>query len=407
MIDLSPASTIDRLSMLKKYFIQTFGCQQNTADSERIASQYEARGFVVAENLETADTLIVNTCIVRDRAEEKVYGLVQNLREKAGRGPDDLHIVITGCLVGAAAREPSGKLMKRMQSRLPDEEFLPMEDVGFEHAPKRSEGKLASIVISNGCNNYCAFCIVPFSRGKERSRPFDEILTEVREAIVEGKTEIMLLGQNVNSYGADFLIEKIKEKEQYQLPNGELVWPVMVKHLGRHRIPTLFPHLLAAVAEIPGVNKVTFLSANPWDFSDELIDVMAQHLNIDRLLHLPIQAGSDKIIKAMNRWYTRAEYLALIDRIRTRIPDIEITTDIIVGFPGETREDFEETLDLVKQVKFAKAFVAWYSPRPGTAALKMADDVDIHEKKRRFTELDHLILRLSGRDYLMDKSKKL
>ncbi len=393
--------------MPQKYFIQTFGCQQNTADSERIASQYEARGFSPAISLEEADTLVVNTCIVRDRAEEKVYGLVKNIREKSKRGPDDLHIVITGCLVGAAAREPSGKLMKRMKSRLPDEEFLPMEDVGFEHAPKRATGKMASIVISNGCNNYCAFCIVPFSRGKERSRAFGEILHEAREAVQAGKTEVMLLGQNVNSYGADFLIEKIQDGSEYELPGGKKVKPVMVKHLGRHRIPTLFPHLLAAVAEILGVEKVMFLSANPWDFSDELIDVIAKHPNIDRLLHLPIQAGSDKIIKAMNRWYTRDEYLSLIERIRAKVPDVEFTTDIIVGFPGETLEDFEETLDIARRVKFAKAFVAWYSPRPGTAALKMKEEIDIHEKKRRFTELDHLVLRLSGREYLIgSKSEK-
>jgi tRNA-2-methylthio-N6-dimethylallyladenosine synthase len=213
----------------------------------------------------------------------------------------------------------------------------------------------------------------------------------------------MLLGQNVNSYGADFLMEKIKEKDKYQLPSGELVEPVMVRHLGRHRIPTLFPHLLEAVAEIPGVTKVMFLSANPWDFSDELIDMIARHPNIDRLLHLPIQAGSDKIIKAMNRWYTRDEYLALIDRIRTKVPDVQFTTDIIVGFPGETREDFEQTLDIAQRVKYAKAYIAWYSPRHGTAALKMADDVDIHEKKWRYTELDHLVLRLAGREHLISK----
>ena len=393
--------------MNKKYLIQTFGCQQNTADSERIASQYEARGFTPALNLEEADTLIVNTCIVRDRAEEKVYGLVQNLREKSKRGPDDLHIVITGCLVGAAAREPSGKLMKRMMARLPNEEFLPMEEVGFEHEPKRGTGKMASIVISNGCNNFCAFCIVPFSRGKERSRPFHEILHEVQEAVKQGKTEVMLLGQNVNSYGADFLMEKIKDGSEYTLPSGKSVKPVMVKHLGRHRIPTLFTYLLEAVAEIPGVEKVMFLSANPWDFSDELIEVIACHPNIDRLLHLPIQAGSDRIIKAMNRWYTRDEYFALIDRIRAKVPDVEFTTDIIVGFPGETREDFEQTLDVVRRVKFAKVFIAWYSPRHGTAALRMDNDIDIHEKKRRYTELDHLVLRLTGREHIIDaKTKK-
>lgn len=389
--------------MSQTYFIQTFGCQQNVADSERLASFYEARGFQPAENLETASTLIINTCIVRDRAEEKVYGLVKNLREKSKRDKDELNIVITGCLVGAAAREPSGKLIKRMQGRMPDVEFLPLEEVGFELTPKRGKGKLASIVISNGCNNYCAFCIVPFSRGKERSRPFQDILDEVKQAVSEGKTEVMLLGQNVNSYGADLMLETMKNKGKYELPNGELVEPVMVKHLGRHRIPTIFPQLLEAVATFPGVEKVSFLSSNPWDFSDALIDVIARYPNIDRLLHLPIQAGSNKIIKAMNRWYTREEYLELIDRIREKVPDVKFTTDIIVGFPGETREDFEATLDIAKQVKFERAYIAWYSPRPGTAALKMKEEIDIHEKKRRYTELDHLVLRLSGREHLIGK----
>lgn len=390
--------------MSNTYFIQTFGCQQNTADSERLASYYEARGFMPAENLETASTLIINTCIVRDRAEEKVYGLVQNLREKSKRHKDDLHIVVTGCLVGAATREPSGKLIKRMQARLPDAEFLPLEEVGFEHAPKRQQGKLASIVISNGCNNYCAFCIVPFSRGKERSRPFQDILAEVRQAVSAGKTEIMLLGQNVNSYGADILFEAMRNKGKYELPSGDLVEPVMVKHLGRHRIPTIFPKLLEAVATIPGVEKVSFLSSNPWDFSDALIETIAKHKNIDRLLHLPIQAGSNKIIKAMNRWYTREEYLDLIERIRSKVPEVKFTTDIIVGFPGETREDFEETLDIAKRVKFDRAYIAWYSPRHGTAALKMKEEIDIHEKKRRYTELDHLVLRLAGREHLIGKT---
>lgn len=390
--------------MIQKYLIQTFGCQQNTADSERLASYYEARGFEPAATLEEATTLIVNTCIVRDRAEEKVYGLVKNLRERSKRGPEDLHIVITGCLVGAAAREPSGKLMKRMRERLPNEEFLPLEEVGFESEPKRTAGTLASIVISNGCNNYCTFCIVPFSRGRERSRPFEEILNEVKTAVANGKTEVLLLGQNVNSYGADLLAETMKSGTEYQLPDGSRVKPIMVKHLGRHRIPTLFPYLLTAVSELTGVKRVSFLSANPWDFSDELIEVIAAHANIDRLLHLPIQAGSNQILKAMNRWYTRDEYLTLIDKIRIKIPGVEFTTDIIVGFPGETREDFEATLDIVQRVKFAKAFVAWYSPRHGTAALKLGDTIPIEEKKKRFTELDHLVLRLSNRGYLIEKT---
>jgi tRNA-2-methylthio-N6-dimethylallyladenosine synthase len=373
--------------MPEKYFIHTFGCQQNTADSERIASLYASRGFFRAEKIEDADVLIINTCVVRDRAEEKVYGMIKSLRARLKKKSP--RIIVTGCLIGAATRVPNGKMMKRLISRLPDVEFLPMSEVGFEYAPERARGKTASIIISNGCNNFCAFCIVPFSRGRERSRTFEEILAETQKAAADGYTEVMLLGQNVNSYGADFLAEKIKEGEEYVLPDGTKVKPVMVKHLNRHRIPTLFPYLLESVAQISGLKKVSFISSNPWDFSDELIDVIARYENIDRLLHLPVQAGSNAVLKQMNRWYTREEYLSLIDKIRARIPDARFMTDIIVGFPGETEEDFAQTLDLVKRVDFVKTFIAWYSPRPGTEATKnLKDDVNIHEKKRRFLELD-------------------
>jgi tRNA-2-methylthio-N6-dimethylallyladenosine synthase len=373
--------------MSEKFFIKTFGCQQNVADSERIESFYVSRGFVRAEALEEADILILNTCVIRDKAEERVYGMVRSLTERLGdRSP---RIVVTGCLIGAAAREPSGKMMKRLTSRLPDAEFLPMEEVGFEHVPVRAKGRSASIVISNGCNNFCAFCIVPFSRGKERSRAFVDILNEAKQAVAQGYEEVVLLGQNVNSYGADFLWEKLKEEDTYELPDGDKVKPIMVKHLNRHRIPTLFPYLLESVAKISGLKKVSFISSNPWDFSEELIDVIAGHKNIDRLLHLPVQSGSNDILKKMNRWYTREEYLELIDRIRTKIPEMTFTTDIIVGFPGETRKDFEDSIDLVKRVNFAKTFIAWYSPRPGTSATKgMVDDISIEEKQRRFHELD-------------------
>ena len=373
--------------MSEKFFIKTFGCQQNVADSERIESFYRSRGFVPAEKQEEADILILNTCVIRDKAEERVYGLVRSLKEQLGdKSP---RIVITGCLVGAAAREPSGKMMKRLTGRLPDAEFLPLEEVGFEHVPVRASGKSASIVISNGCNNYCAFCIVPFSRGKERSRSFADILAEAKDIARQGYEEVVLLGQNVNSYGADFLQEKIKEGEEYELPDGKKVKPIMVKHLNRHRIPTLFPYLLESIAQIPGFKKVSFISSNPWDFSDELIDVMARYENIDRVLHLPVQSGSDAVLKRMNRWYTRTEYLELIDHIRAKVPGITFTTDIIVGFPGETRADFEDSIDLVKRVDFVKTFIAWFSPRPGTAAAKgMADDIPIEEKQRRFHELD-------------------
>lgn len=377
--------------MPEKYFIKTFGCQQNVADSERLASLYEARGFEHALTPEDADVLVLNTCVIRDRAEEKVYGMIKSLRSRQEKftNRQTPRIVVTGCLIGAAARVPGGKMMKRLTARLPDVEFLPLEDVGFEYVPKRAKGKMASIVISNGCNNYCAFCIVPFSRGKEISRPFEDIVEETKQAVKAGYEEVMLLGQNVNSYGADFLMKKMNTEEAYVLPNGEKVKPVMVKHLNRQRIPTLFPYLLEQIAQIPGLKKISFLSSNPWDFSPELIRVMAQNKNIDRVLHLPVQSGSDVVLKRMNRWYTRDEYLALIDAIRTAIPEIVFTTDIIVGFPGETRKQFEESIDLVKQVDFAKTFIAWYSPRPGTVATKeMPDDIPIEEKQRRYHELD-------------------
>lgn len=382
--------------MTQRYYIKTFGCQQNVADSERLAAYYESRGFERAKHERDTDILILNTCVVRDRAEEKVYGMVRSMRailkEKTPR------IIVTGCLVGAAAREPSGKMLKRLTTRLPDVEFLPMEEVGFEYAPKRAEGKMASIVISNGCNNFCAFCIVPFSRGKERSRPFSEIMEEAERALSQGYTEILLLGQNVNSYGADFLLNTMKTGERYVLPDGTEATPVMVKHLNRHRIPTLFPFLLETIARLPGVSKLSFISSNPWDFSDELIDVIARNENIERLLHLPIQAGSNAVLKRMNRWYTREEYLDLIERIKRKVPGVRFTTDIIVGFPGETQEQFEETIDAVKRVDFAKSFIAWYSPRPGTAAAKgMEDDVPIEEKQRRFRELDAIAFKGKGK----------
>ena len=378
--------------MPKKYFIKTFGCQQNVADSERIASFYESRGFVAAENEAEADTIVINTCVIRERAAEKVYGLVKNLEPLRVAKPE-LSIVITGCLIGAASREPSGKMMKALRIRVPYVQLLPLEEVGFEYAPKRSVAKLASIPISNGCNNFCTYCIVPFSRGKERSRAFEEILTEAEEAVQHGAEEILLLGQNVNSYGADLLAGKLQSDETYALPDGTKIKPVMVKHLNRHRIPTIFPQLLERVAHIGGVKKLQFMSSNPWDFSDELIDVIARNENINRTIHLPVQSGSTAILKAMNRWYTREEYLALIDRIRVKIPEVRFTTDIIIGFPGETLEDFEQTLDLVRQVKFEQAFSAWYSPRPGTKGAQLADDVPFLEKKRRHKQLDDLVWR--------------
>ncbi len=370
-----------------KYFIQTFGCQQNEADSERLAAYYNARGYSPATSFETADIAVINTCIVRRKAEQRVYGLVHNLKKIKQKNPK-YKIIITGCLVGAANREPSGKRLKDLHKRLPSvDEFLPIEEVGFEYKAIRKNDSHALIPISNGCNNYCTFCIVPFSRGKEISRPFQDIISEAQAVVDEGCNEITLLGQNVNSYGADLV-----KSQEYTLPNGQEINPVMVTHLGRKRIPTLFPYLLDQIAQIDGIKTVHFVSSNPWDFSDELIQVMKKNKNISRELHLPVQAGDNEVLRRMNRWYTREAYMELVEKIRKEIPEIIITTDIIVGFPGETTQQFEQTIDLAKKVNFSKAYIAYYSPRTGTAAAKIfQDDVAHEEKKRRWLELDKVV----------------
>lgn len=375
-----------------KYFIQTFGCQQNIADSERIASYYQARGFEPAKDAKNADIVVVNTCVVKERAENKIYGYVRNLKE-AKRRNKNMRIIVTGCLVGTAVRDATGKIYKLLQKRMPlVDEFLPMEEIGFEYVPVRTDTKHAWVVISNGCNNYCTYCIVPFSRGKEKSRPYEEIMKEVEDLAAKGYTQITLLGQNVNSFGSD-IVHKAREKGQkYVEIEGKKVKPVFVTHLGRLRIPTLFPQLLESVAKTPGIEKVTIMSSNPWDFSDDLIDVYARNKNINRLLHLPVQHGDTAILKKMNRWYSRELYLELIDRIKVKIPEIQFTTDLIVGFPGETEESFQKTISLSKEVGFVRAFVSQYSPRKGTAAeISFIDEVPHEIKVKRFHLLDTMI----------------
>lgn len=378
---------------MKNFFIKTFGCQQNVADSERIVRYYESRGYVQVDNENDAALVVINTCMIRDKAEERVYGYIRNLKKQSQKDAREQHIILTGCIVGATAREPSGKMKKKLQKRIPDVELMPIEDVGFEYEPKRTDKKHAWVVISNGCNNYCAFCIVPFARGKEISRSYADIITEVKQLASDGYTSITLLGQNVNSYGSDLVLAKGEEDQnQYKLPSGKEVDPVMVAHLGRTRIPTLFPFLLDDVAQIDGIETVTFTSSNPWDFSDELIDVIARNKNIDRLLHLPVQSGSDKIIKKMNRWYSIDDFVSLIDRIKDKVSGVDFVTDIIVGFPGETEQDFQKSVELSQKVGFVRAFIGCYSERPGTLASKeMPDTISWEEKKRRWHILNELI----------------
>lgn len=421
-----------------RYYIKTFGCQQNVADSERIASAFKGRGMTKARSYKDADYIVINTCMVRESAENRVYGLVNNI-EKLKTKNEKLKIIVTGCMVGIAFRDKTGKYLERLRKIMPSvDEFMPIEEVGFDHAPLRSDKYSAWVPISNGCNNFCTFCVVPFTRGREISRPYNDIIQECVALKKKGYKKITLLGQNVNSYGADLLIGeknmqvmrdidntyfKVHPKSEflnpkkYQNPNNqnskrldflnlensdlfgasnlEFMMskrkPVYVKHLGRYRIPTLFPYLLEKVAQM-GFETVDFISSNPWDFSDKLIDVIARNKNINRMIHLPVQSGDNGMLQRMNRWYTNDEYLELVAKLKSKIKNLKLTTDIIVGFCGESDEAFEHTVQLCQSVRFEKAYVSIYSERPMTAATKtFEDDVPYPIKKKRWITLDTLI----------------
>ncbi len=407
-----------------KYFIKTFGCQQNVADSERVEQAFQNRGMTAAKNYFDANYVIINTCMVRERAEHKVFGLVNNLgklKEKKLKNDELFKIVVTGCMVGVAFRDASGKYLKRIREIMPEvDEFMPIEEVGFDNEPVRQNHEHAWVPISNGCNNFCTFCIVPFTRGREISRPYEDIIDECLHLKAKGYKKVTLLGQNVNSYGADLIVGKEnihvmrdlnktyfeskatkKDSKKISLSsirtkltfNGHPVEPVYVKHLGRHRIPTLFPYLLEDVARMD-FEEIDFYSSNPWDFSDELIDVIAQYPNITRTIHLPIQSGDDNVLKRMNRWYSQEEYLNILYKLKTKISEVKFTTDIIVGFCGETDEEFLNTVDLAKRVGYEKAYISMYSQRPMTAATKvLEDDVPQETKKKRWLILEELINR--------------
>jgi tRNA-2-methylthio-N6-dimethylallyladenosine synthase len=362
-----------------KYYIVTFGCAANEADSERIAAYYEARGYKKAKSIQDADVVIINTCMVRQKAEDRIYGLIHNLKKVKTK------IILTGCMVGMAVRDKTGKMLLQIKKKLPAvDEFLPIEEVGFDYAPIRANKTHALVPITNGCNNFCTYCVVPFTRGREVSRPFEDILSECRALAKQGYTHVTLIGQNVNSYGSD-LKQGIRK-------------PVYVKHLGRLRIPSLFPALLEEISKIKGLKIIDFISSNPWDFSEELTDVIARNKTISRHIHLSVQSGDNIVLTRMNRWYTREEYLALLDKLRKKIPDVTISTDIIVGFCGETKRQFNNTVSLAEKVGFSKAYVAMYSNRPMTAAHKaLKDDVPYAEKKRRWKILEDLINRTNLR----------
>ncbi len=392
-----------------KYHIVTFGCAANEADSERVASYYESRGYTKARSIKSADDVVINTCMIREKAEHRVYGLVHNLAQEKHAGRK-LKIVVTGCMVGMAAREKTGKMLSLLAKKMPSvDEFLPIEEVGFDHAPIRTDTNHAWVPISNGCNNFCTFCVVPFTRGREISRPFDDILLECFALASKGYKRVTLVGQNVNSYGADLVVgpenvqvlrdvdglkyfKQESPKQKGYAIKGKTIQPSYIKHLGRLRIPTLFPYLLEELCKIEGLEVIDFISSNPWDFSDELIKVMAKNTKISRHIHLPIQSGDSDMLRRMNRWYTREEYLTLVSKLKKQIPDITISTDFIVGFCGETEDQFNNTVSLAQAVGFSKAYISMYSDRPMTAAHKVyKDDIPHAIKKKRWQILEELI----------------
>lgn len=366
----------------KKYTIVTYGCQMNEHDSEKISWILENLGYQWTDNKEDSDFIVYNTCLVRENAELKVYGQLGALKDLKRRKPE-LILAVCGCMM--QREEARNVILEKYKHvdiifgtnnihKLPilidrhkqtNETVVDIiedtRDIDDNIEANRKYSFKAFVNIMYGCNNFCTYCIVPYTRGRERSREPESIIKEIEQLASEGYKEIMLLGQNVNSYGKTF---------DYKYT---------------------FADLLKDVNKIDGIERIRFMTSHPKDLSDELINAMANLDKVCEQLHLPVQSGSNRILKAMNRKYTREDYLLLIEKLRKAIPDIAITTDIIVGFPGETEEDFQETLDLVKKVKYDSAFTFLYSTREGTIAARMENQVPDEIKKERFQRLLDII----------------
>ena len=361
----------------RAFHIRTYGCQMNELDSELIAGGLIEAGLRAASGIEAADVVVINTCTVRDSAERKALGLLGLLARRKRERQPDLVLAICGCVAqaqGGALLERVPELdvvcgTRRIQD-LPDlirraiEKRVRVVDVADGNmADLRTEGAARSgrvkafVAVMRGCDNYCSYCVVPYVRGREVSRPPGEIVAEVRHLVERGVKEVTLLGQNVNSYGRG-LDDEID-----------------------------FAELLGRVSAVEGLRRLRFVTSHPKDISDRLIGAMAGLPVVCEYLHFPAQAGSDAVLERMNRGYTRAQYLGLVEKLRARVPGIALSTDLIVGFPGETVAEFEETVSLVETVRYDGAFMFKYSPRPGTAAAELDDDVPLDVKKARLARL--------------------
>ncbi|MBB3087565.1 tRNA-2-methylthio-N6-dimethylallyladenosine synthase [Nocardioides albus] len=373
-------STASSSASARTYEVRTYGCQMNVHDSERLSGLLEDAGYAKARAGQQADVVVFNTCAVRENADNKLYGNLSHLAPIKQANPD-LQIAVGGCL----AQKDRDTITKKApyvdvvfgthnigslpvlleRARVQEEaqvEILESLEVFPSTLPTKRESAYAAWVsVSVGCNNTCTFCIVPSLRGKEKDRRPGEILAEIEALVAEGVTEVTLLGQNVNAYGVEF---------------GDR---------------QAFSKLLRACGEIEGLERVRFTSPHPAEFTDDVIDAMAETPNVMPSLHMPLQSGSDRVLKAMRRSYRSTKFLGIIERVRAAIPDAAITTDIIVGFPGETEEDFQATLDVVRESRFASAFTFQYSKRPGTPAADLPDQISPEVVKDRYQRLVDLV----------------
>ena len=373
-------------NMPKSYFIKTFGCQYNKADSQRIRGDFEARGYKPVASWQECDELVINTCAVRQSAEDKVRGFLYNVSLYCHQpGVKKPKIILTGCMT----HHGQTKLLEMMPML---DAVLPVGEVGFNQAPIRDDQVQAYVPISTGCNSFCAYCIVPYSRGREKSRSFDEIMAEIKSLVADSFTEITLLGMNVNSWGLEKVGIDLRKRMMRDDNFSRENLPDNQSQYLRPKTTPPFVRLLQAISAIKQIKIIRFMTSNPWDFHNELIEEIGQNKKIDRYVHLPLQSGSNAVLSRMNRGYTREKYLEVVAKLRQVDKNIVLGTDIIVGFPGETAAEFKETLDLVKQVGFKVGFVARYSPRPGTVSWRLyQDDVPASVKKRRWEVLDKLI----------------
>jgi len=348
-----------------RFYIWTIGCQMNVADSRLLAEELAARGIEPVKQPENADIIILNTCVVRQSAENKTLGRLASLKPLKEKRPH-LLLAVMGCAVGTdPLHSDLPATYPYVDLWLPPSRYEPLlEQLDGRAQPERQVAlpPLVSryVTIMSGCDNFCSYCIVPLRRGRERSKPVTEVLAECEKMVRQGAREITLLGQNVDSYGKG-------------LPGK----------------PSL-AHLLRAIHDIDGLWRIRFLTNHPKDMSQELIEAVAELPKVCEHIELPLQSGNDDILRRMNRHYTRGQYLDLVRRIRTAIPDVSLVTDVIVGFPGETRDQFEDTYRLLQEVRFDAVHVACYSPRPGTAASRLPDDVPAEEKEHRRARIEQL-----------------